>query len=197
MLFKPWKIKFIAEHPDIELQTRRVIRSLSENPDDFLFQQIITPVTGKYQGRSIAQFQIVSLHEPLDILVPYQVGEVVYIKEAWRYIKDFEGGGIPRLGITFGKAVEWKLDNPNQDGKWLSPLFMPEWAARYFLQITKVQAGRVQEITEEDAKAEGAITCEHQAYTDHRHHFMVLWNSINPKYPWESNPWVWVYTLKQ
>ena len=26
ILFKPWKIKFIAEHPDMELQTRRVIK---------------------------------------------------------------------------------------------------------------------------------------------------------------------------
>ena len=90
-----------------------------------------------------------------------------------------------------------------------STLFMPEWAARHFITITDVRAERLQEITEEDAIAEGIEEWEgmFKEYNKPNSNpgwtrnpllsYHTLWNSINPKYPWESNPWVFPYTFRR
>jgi len=123
----------------------------------------------------------------------YQVGETVYIKEAWRPDDTFKGGGIPRLGIQFGEAVIWKADNPDQSGKWHSPMMMPQWAARYFILIKDVRAERLQEIPHNEVIAEGIdITTTNYPSTK----FKELWNSINKDYPWESNPWIFKYEFE-
>lgn len=110
---------------------------------------------------------------------PYQVGETVYIKEAW-------------CESYYGEPICYKLDGKESPGPkdfWRSPLFMPAWAARYFIQITDVRAQRVQEISYEDIIAEGVDTGQDV-------HYQELWDSINPKYPFASNCWVWAYTFK-
>lgn len=78
-------------------------------------------------------------------------------------------------------------------GKWRNPLFMPEWAARYFIKITDVRVGRLQEITNTDAVAEGIFWAKNNPRDD----FSFLWDSINPKYPWADNPWVFAYTFEK
>jgi hypothetical protein len=76
---------------------------------------------------------------------------------------------------------------------------MPRWASRITLRVKSVRVERVQDITEEDAKAEG---------WPYRHDvgggplaiewFHALWDSINGKtYPWASNPWVWAVTFRR
>ena len=70
---------------------------------------------------------------------------------------------------------------------------MPRWASRITLRITNVRVERVQEISEEDAQAEG-FRREPAMPIDPRDWFRVLWDSINAGrgYPWSANPWVWV-----
>jgi hypothetical protein len=82
------------------------------------------------------------------------------------------------------------------------------------LEITGVRVERVQDISEEDAKAEGFdgwIPCG--VWTGiHAHvyggakrkgtcreHFPLLWDSINAKrgYGWDSNPFCWVIEFKR
>lgn len=88
---------------------------------------------------------------------PYRFGETVYIKETWAQDNTFEGGGIPRLGIFYGKGATWKAGNPDQSGPWKSPRFMPEWASRSHALIISVRPERIQEITEDEAIREGFI----------------------------------------
>ena len=95
-------------------------------------------------------------------------------------------------------------------GFWNRPsIFMPRWAVRIVLEIVEVCAQRLQEISEEDAKAEGVesyIKTLHPVeqargvlstryYTSH---FSRLWDSINAErgYGWDSNCWVWAITFK-
>lgn len=104
-----------------------------------------------------------------------------------------------------------------QRGEWRPSIFMPRWASRITLEVTGVRVERLQEITEEDARSEGveeARKCETHEFLNgvplkkignHRAEvsgyglsFMRLWDSINgKKFPWESNPWVWVIGFKK
>lgn len=86
--------------------------------------------------------------------------------------------------------------------RWRPSIFMPRWASRITLEITNIRAERLQEITEDDAKAEGPN--QHHSWPDNYYctwigAFHALWDSINAKrgYPWESNPWVWVIEFRR
>ncbi len=145
----------------------------------------------------------------------YQVGEFVYRKEAWATIKENDNltpNELSENSAIFYKFGENRLgDDPDElkmeRGKWRSPLFMPEWAARDFLQITAVRAERLQEIAGEDCAKEGIIF-PHRIYGDGDDEYFAgiekdyirlyaeLWDSINKENQWASNPWVWVYTFK-
>lgn len=84
---------------------------------------------------------------------------------------------------------------------------MPRWASRITLELTEVRVERLQDISEEDAKAEATDPYGNQATKyglpdahglhwkgcSYRRGFAVLWDSLNAKRaPWASNPWVWV-----
>lgn len=91
--------------------------------------------------------------------------------------------------------------------------FMPRWASRITLEILRVRVERLQDITEEDARAEGVdewIPCEittglrgvrireAKRRASAREHFAILWDSINGKRaPWSANPWLWVLDLRR
>lgn len=85
------------------------------------------------------------------------------------------------------------------------------WASRLTLEITDIQVERLQDISEEDANAEGTnhISCRPEKAsilpatydtkgfaTNNKHAFESLWKSINGKDSWNVNPWVWVIDFK-
>lgn len=135
----------------------------------------------------------------------YRVGETVYIKEAW--CEDYTG-----------EKIYYKLDggeSPGPKGFWRSPLFMPAWAARTFSKILSVEAKRLQDMTEADARAEGIFSVHlplcgfdgttvwtwkqypnQSIYDSPIGAFAHLWGSINPDSPWACNPWVFDYGLE-
>lgn len=79
-------------------------------------------------------------------------------------------------------------------------MFMPRWASRIDLEVTEVRCQRLQDITEEDAKAEGAYAAPSEVTGNHplaRVCFERLWDSINGEGSWESNPWVFAYTFRR
>jgi hypothetical protein len=151
---------------------------------------------------------------------PYgQVGDRLYVKETHYRFGHWVKNGLTKTGRQKwlfkpnDKEVRF-MDNPptvnvhklgEKDAVgWFkrSSLFLPKELSRITLEITNIRVERLQEITEEDAKAEGCygtgrpdIQTALPLYT---HTFQRLWDSINGKtYPWSSNPWVWVIEFKK
>ncbi|SHL11365.1 hypothetical protein SAMN05216428_101116 [Nitrosospira sp. Nsp11] len=92
-----------------------------------------------------------------------------------------------------------------------SSIHMPRWASRILLEITGVRVERLQDISEEDAIAEGCEAiqgCEWRTFVEadagvpyHAHTaidaYRGLWESINGEGSWDANPWVWVIEFRK
>ncbi|MBC7211082.1 MAG: hypothetical protein H5U33_12820 [Pseudomonas sp.] len=83
-------------------------------------------------------------------------------------------------------------------------IHMPRWACRLLLEVTDVRVERLQDITEEQAIAEGAPMelaevgrVRLGATATYRAGFHRLWESVNGVGSWGSNPWVWVIEFKR
>lgn len=83
---------------------------------------------------------------------------------------------------------------------WRPSIHMPRWASRIQLEITSVRVERLQEISEEQARAEGGrpltVKLKKLATRAYRMGFIDLWCRINGDESWDANPWVWVVEFK-
>ena len=144
-------------------------------------------------------------------LCPYgQPGDHLWVRETWQQIFDVE----PPFDIDDPCHIEYKADTgnkypgewPDDSGddedcpRWRSPIYMLRTASRITLQIVGAHVERVQDISTEDAIAEGVGSWEGECslrekqLTKAQLQYAALWDSINAKrgYSWNSNPWVWV-----
>lgn len=82
---------------------------------------------------------------------------------------------------------------------WTPGIHMPRWASRIDLLITSVRVERLQDISEKDAKAEGApwAACGAPQEGSHKAGFAALWESINSPGSWDANPWVWAIEFER
>lgn len=179
-------------------QTRRVIKGLITPTPDF---EYCFHATNK-ESWEVGYDHRNGTGEPLRyIKCPYgQPGDRLWVKEAWQ--DEFNYGKekhktIYRAtdrGIVFGGLELISI-------KWKSPRFMPRLASRITLEIVSIRVERVQEISEEDAIAEGISK---EAFPIDGLYFATqlyaeVWDSLNAKrgYGWDQNPWVWVIEFKR
>ena len=165
--------------------------------------------------------------EPSDLKQPYikskyKVGDILWVRETWQQqyfeqeIKKSWAGKcyVAKDGFRY-KADGVELDKSSKAfGKWKPSIFMPKEACRIFLEVTNVRVERLQEISVMDAINEGIqktwISDDEKStmwknYINNGkgsyHHpvksFSSLWESINGKESWKSNPWVWVYDFER
>ncbi len=93
--------------------------------------------------------------------------------------------------------------------RWRSPRFMPKSAVRLWLKVEAVGVERLQDLTEEDAVAEGVRRwsggrwkCFEQDALAHETPIAAFecgWDKINGHRPgcsWSDDPWVWVLTYR-
>ena len=142
----------------------------------------------------------------------YQIADILWVRETW-FSTQFNCKDLLECGVI--GHLRFKADNnydPRKDcvgRSWYPSIHMPKEAARIFLKVTNVRCERLQDISEGDAISEGVKLFDTNLYKDYednkypglgkaRVSFATLWDSINAKkYPWESNPWVWVYDFEQ
>ena len=82
---------------------------------------------------------------------------------------------------------------------WIPSICMPRWASRITLEITNVRFGRLQDISEDDAKSEGVSMSPKPVFADSsfKKGFEHIWNSIYGTGSWGVNPFVWVIEFRR
>jgi hypothetical protein len=179
-----------------------------------------------------------------EMRIPYASGDILCVKEAYYAWGKWVKNGTTETGktkwrfrdhtITEGGQYLYPDSNltnmgvaPNslKDGKfhWYkrSKLFMPKAAYRFFLEVVSVGVVKLNNISEQDAKAEGILSyttdlegirfkdylADASGYGHPEHDyptvglpitsFATLWQSIYGAESWEANPWVWVIEFKR
>ncbi len=203
ILFSSPMIRAIRERR--KTKTRRVITPQRTDDLGWLYHDRGRKVYAVRQGmRGLAMRALLAV-------CPYGgVGDRLWVRETWHVLpidafeKAFTSGKCATISADFTRAVFYAADAETGFPKRPS-IFMPRWASRLTLEIVNVGVERVQDMSEADARAEGAQTvlAMHAdgsdgpaTYTDA---FADLWDSINATrgYGWDVNPWVWVIEFKQ
>ena len=133
-------------------------------------------------------------------------GDRLWVRET--FVVDYEVGEGTRGGVppaVFYRATDDGKTNftPGME-HWKPSIHMPRMYCRLLLDVKAVRVERLQEITEEDATAEGvdAISladAPRQATWSRRQDYAQLWDSLNKKrgFGWDTNPWVWVIEFER
>lgn len=203
--FKPDML--LAYRNGAKTQTRRThgLSKINECPDVWELYSLDNSIA-TFRSRYIKNSVIM-------VKARYLVGQVCYVQEQLvkdksqlvaRYAVD---GCLVRSGHGF---LPWRWQHDT-----LPSIFMPKEAARDKVQITDVRCHRVQNISEEDARAEGVSPCQ---FTDgawqavpggclchlqpegdrsYACSYAELWDRINGNTnPWAKNCWVFAYTFE-
>ncbi len=127
----------------------------------------------------------------------YQPGDILWVRETWCKHQEYYNNGAD---VFPEPHFIYKADGVKAD-KWKPSIHMPREAARIFLRVKTVRVERLQDITEEDAIAEGMskTLVDGVVFISAKGKFHVFWDSLNIKrgYGWDTNPWVWVYELEK
>ena len=204
-------------------QTRRVMK---DQPDDF----IRCVQTGRYHPTIVDKDGIEGPGEEVfgawddggewSLKAPYKPGDLLWVRETWGINHtDYCTGIIPKerpedvhddqmVYFFTEDDPEIQTEMPKRPS-----IHMPRWASRLTLRVTNVRAERLQDISEDDARAEGVrkgeirghtlwsgrdterptLPSARQAFLDH------IWTDLYGEHETKSvgaNPWVWVYEFE-
>jgi hypothetical protein len=155
-----------------------------------------------------------------------RTGDRLWVRETWAWPGEEEF--IYRADQWAEDMVaKWKTDPNYPQVKWSPSIHMPRRACRLVLPLVSVRVERVQDITEEDAIAEGvphnsdrpidkswcAACCGHgiverfalgmvsvddcSECNSAKKLFRNIWISIYGQESWDANPWAWVAEWKE
>ena len=143
-----------------------------------------------------------------------QAGDVLWGRETWALggkCAEVRAADVPKPDrspdfVRYRASQEKGL----YTGRWRPAIHMPRWASRLVLPVIRGAAERVQDISKEDARAEGIPDTwgewragQPKGMEGHEwdnrtseEQFEWLWDSINGSKPgcaWKDNPPVWIY----
>lgn len=175
----------------------------------------------KTQTRRVAKIDDVAYGKPVrwvsmapavtglqDVHCPYgQPGDRLWVRET-----HMDLGACYLYRADASAESERALVAPGQ--RWRPAIHMPRAASRITLEVTGVRVERLQDISYEDALAEGcpnfAPAVDEEARRDGetgdecarrlrwpQRHYATLWQQINGTGSWDANPWVWVVQFKR
>lgn len=226
-------------------QTRRIIKMTKDEIKDAKWGYTAFTPPGKI---SVRGYHADGRYGESFIGQPFHVGDILWVREThyafgywkkngktdggrqkWKFIREsddilFDPWTYDDNCGTGIKLPLQILPNSNRGTGYYKRLgrFMPKKFARTWLEITKVRAQRLQEISDADALAEGIISCQltcgwdSTMYRDYMadasgygdpavdypltdtavKSFSTLWQSINGAESWEANPWIFAVSFK-
>jgi hypothetical protein len=204
--------------PKTNTRRTRGLKIINESPDEWKFDRI---QDGYSDGRP--RFVFLDRNgDPIGIKCPYGApGFHLWVRETF-YIDHVDYIGKPLADLPpIEDGIYYRVDGECCDqipecqcaspevGKpaWRPSIFMPRWASRITLDILDIRVERLNDISEEDAVAEGCEAWEKIDYSclppvpdrdiTAREEFQKLWERINGAGSWKANPWVWVVVFKR
>ena len=146
----------------------------------------------------------------------YLPGESLYIKEPYKkHTHSLVMGVHTSILYKYGELQPCNKVGLFNGGKsyyteWQNKLFMPERFARNYIEIISVKAEKLQDISENEAILEGIgrwngfyhanlfdkKTGQLLVHKTPQQAFAALWDSINKKNKWETNPWCFCYEFR-
>lgn len=133
-----------------------------------------------------------------------QRGDRLYVRETWQH-SNWPHGPYDDDCEVFYRA-DYAKDPHGFDGEkspegkyhfWLPSIHLPKARSRLFLRVTDVRVERLQDISEEDAAAEGWPGPVDAAHVSPIAWFRGLWEGMYGVGSWDLNPWVWVISFKR
>lgn len=151
----------------------------------------------------------------------YPIGTRLWVRETWGV------GNRPCPVHGWVDGIEFRADCTDDDAPplwdiipadvesdsiasgWRPSIFMPRWASRLTLTVTDVRVQRLQDISEDDAVAEGVdleryvpvsdsagLHSSGEAEpTDPVEEYRHAWDRIHDAGAWQTNPWVAAYSF--
>lgn len=161
--------------------------------------------------------------------IKYFVGDRLWVRETWRPLIvhhcAMDACDCADVSVQYCADAEQRLfadgeiDRVNPD--WTMPqaaargsvpsIYMPRWASRLTLEVTGVKVERLQDISEDDARAEGIIEAddpgefgwndytkgqEQEDYLNPYESYWTLWDATNGVGSWSKNPEVVAITFR-
>jgi hypothetical protein len=172
---------------------------------------------------------LASPRDSIDYLSPYgKVGDQLWVRESfWAYgkweqryseKKQWMEWCFVDMTVERDRLYQYADPTPEKfrhrrdiDPAWWprNSIHMPRKASRIQLEITGIRVERLQDISEDDAVAEGIQlfsdgTFKNYLLEDHFDQpgllpiesYKSLWETINGPSSWDANPWVWVVEFK-
>jgi hypothetical protein len=185
MLFSSPMIRAILD--GTKKQTRRVVTLPKDHSWGDLFDGQVV-----YKNDHFNEFSVDELRCPYG-----QVGDQLWVRE------------------TFSNTEYRTAYKADQDDgihclvkKWAPSIHMPRWASRIQLEITDIRVERLNDISEEDAIAEGVEIKVKRIVKPYSYPIQYvpiapvdwykdLWEQINGADSWNANPWVWAINFRR
>lgn len=184
-------------------QTRRV---LNPQPETRRFCTACGLHEGEWAACEAPECGDLTEPQPVSLRLPYAVGDRLWVRERFSGPHDYEKERWPPRAWFTGDPIWYWADGNPVGGDWTRPkpsIHMPRWASRITLEVTDVRVQRLQEISEEDAVAEGfgkpfvvlpdpedGRLEEWPAFASPRKCFAHYWGHLHGPGSWETNPWV-------
>lgn len=216
ILFSTPMVEAILDGRKTQTRRTRGLEDINRNPDDWHF-------VGFYSLDDGVGVTFQNCEDFARIKCPYGKspdlffdlpGDLLYVRETWLKL---DKSHI----ITSPYVYKANCDSVAEDARkdyikagypyqWKPSIHMPKAAARIWLEITDIRVERLQDISEEDALAEGVEPMA-DGYRNYLpklsptagfrwptayHSFQSLWESINGAESWDLNPWLWVVKFK-
>ena len=191
-------------------QTRRIVKPQPVNkavnkvdPDEWTFAGTQTLPHGEFS----LGFENQPLNKHMRVRCPYgKPSDRLWVRETWQALTEPNPSYLIAEKPQPGDDIRYRATEPETwipALPWRPSIHMPRWACRLVLEITDVRVERLQDISRQDALAEGIDMSAPQVASLVEEYrpviaFAGLWESINAKRaPWKSNPWVWVIEFEE